>query len=241
MAIKPILFNTEMVQAILRGDKTTTRRAIKPQPENCMNDELCGLNSDGTYSLHVAKHLGGVFFDADKRIVPPYHPGDVLWVRETWSTHYTAESNGELVYCYKADGEDLQSECLPGENNRWNPSIHMPKAAARIFLRVKSVRAERLQNGFTQESPVFALQKEGIDIGDQCRKCIDDYGCPCCCDNDGECGSLDDVRSNFADLWNSTIKKTDLPLYGWAANPWVWVIEFGRCEKPEGWCDNATD
>lgn len=89
----------------------------------------------------------------------------------------------------------------------WRPSIHMPREAARIFLRVTDVRAERLQ----------AISHEDAE----------QEGCWC-----GE-GRLSMPISKFANLWNSTIKKTDLPLYGWDANPWVWVIEFERVDKPE--------
>ncbi len=126
----------------------------------------------------------------------------------------------------------------------WRPNENMPREAARIFLRVTDVRVERLMDSFTaQGSTIMALRDEGVDIGDHCRQCIENYGNPCCNDLDpslepddngedenggSECGVLDEVRTIFFHLWNSTIPKKDLPLYGWNANPWVWVIEFEK-------------
>lgn len=91
----------------------------------------------------------------------------------------------------------------------WRPSIHMPKEAARIWLKVTDVRVERLQ-----EIPGEDLIKEGIDLfqSNYVRVAFDE----------------------FTNIWNSTIKKSDLNCYGWDANPWVWVIEFERCKKPKG-------
>lgn len=192
---KPILFNTEMVRAIQEKRKTVTRRLVK---------FLDGKNPSWTGYIRDGMMLyNGTNEPCNKPA--PFKTGDILYVRETWSEHYTAESDGKLVYCYKADGLDIKSECLPGENNRWYPSIHMPKEAARIFLRVKDVRVERLQD-ITEEQ----AQAEGCNSGMLTGPCT--------------------ARGQFEDLWNSTIKKSDLALYGWDANPWVWVIEFERVE-----------
>lgn len=133
-------------------------------------------------------------------------------------------------YVYKAENPDYPVNVGVGAYG-WKPSIHMPKEAARIFLRVTGVHAERLQNSFFKSgSTIFALLEEGVDIGEQCRECIEAYGSPCCIDDESECGTLDEVLSDYSDLWNSTVKKSDLAKYGWAANPWVWVIEFERVE-----------
>ena len=185
---KPILFNTEMVRAILEGRKTQTRRIIKPQPTNPRWNNIGWLGWDDGHGY---------------RMKPPCEAGDVLWVRETWSTHYDG-IHDDLQFCYKADGTDLKSECLPGECNRWWPSIHMPKEAARIFLKVKDVRVERLRDMNDSD-----LSNEGFN---------------------------DWIR--FISLWNSTIKPEVCDKYDWNANPWVWAIEFERCEKPEGWCSH---
>ena len=207
MSEKPILFNTEMVRAILDGRKTCTRRIVKHNVEAILNSPY-------------HKERPEV---ADKQIIsklcmPPYQPGDILYVRETWSDHYVPDENGKpkLEYCYKADGTDIKGECLPGENNRWYPSIHMPKAAARIWLRVANVKVERLQ--------------EITEDGAEAEGAIDSRGFILSPDN--EYNRMHTAREHFVEIWNSTIKGSDLDRYGWDANPWVWVIEFERCEKP---------
>lgn len=211
MTERPILFNTEMVRAILDGRKTQTRRIIKLAPGFGGHPVGESGNPDNP--------LGFMYPCGIKR--PPCNKGDILWVRETWSTHYDGY-HPDLVYCYKADGLDLKAECLPGENNRWYPSIHMPKEAARIFLRVKDVRAEKLQD-------ITVLDA----INEGCCGTICDHadanpalGCTDCYNT----GWLERPETEFALLWDTTVKKADLPVYGWDANPWVWVIEFERCE-----------
>lgn len=224
--MKPILFNAEMVRAILAGTKTVTRRVVKGYVK-----EHLEIDTDGSVIGVYDQHEGRV---RQMMEYAPYKPGNILYVRETF-----AEWTGG--YVYKADG--TCSGYPLAFVDRWRPSIHMPKEAARIFLRVERVRAEHLQKEFFDPiCPILEVQAEGIDIGDHCRHCIDNYGEPCCVDTidedgsdlyGGECGMLDDPRDDFARLWDSTIKPADLSLYGWAADPWVWVIEFERCEKPE--------
>ena len=199
---KPILFNTEMVRAILDGRKTVTRRCVKPQPEKELWYCLAGYGNGKWYEKD---NISG------KLWTPPCHADDILYVRETWSDHYVPDEYGKpkLEYCYKADGIDIKAECLPGENNRWYPSIHMPKEAARIFLKVTDVRVERLQDITAQEA---------ISEGEMPIVHFDE--------------SLDEKATitSFIGTWNSTIKKSDLDTYGWEVNPWVWVIEFEKIE-----------
>jgi hypothetical protein len=200
MAIKPILFNTEMVRAILDGRKTCTRRVIE-LPEN-MDGVPVGKSGDSSNPLGFM-YPGGI-----KR--PPYQPGDILYVRETWCALPVNEAGhmrGHSIYYYRADG-DLRPE---GWRGKWRPSIHMPKEAARIWLRVTDVRVERLQ-----DIDGKGCVKEGIE--EEHLKYVGD----------------EFVKGMFHDLWDSTIKKSDLDRYSWDANPWVWVIEFEMCEKPEG-------
>lgn len=193
MTIKPILFNTDMVRAILTGQKTQTRRVIKPQPTNPRWNNIGWLGWDDGHGY---------------RMKPPCEDGDVLWVRETWckdARRYLYRANyGENEHFYQSGNEIAM---------HWHPSIHMPKEAARIFLRVKEVRVE-----FLQDIKADGISAEGItSIA-------------------ATCGDMEIALVEWKNLWNSTIKKADLPKYGWDANPLVWVIEFERCEKPEGWC-----
>lgn len=204
MAIKPILFNTEMVKAILDERKTVTRRLVKDAPENTYRVEPMNICADGT--IYEWDFLYGVPFDsrgsADmyETIKSKYQTGDILYVRETW-----CKNNNYEEYYYKASGGPKK----PPYNLKWHPSIHMPKEAARIFLQVKDVKVERLCEISGED-----LLKEGID-----KKILFD-------------GPVSKAFNKFIEIWNSTIKPEDLDKYGWYANPWVWVIEFERCEKP---------
>jgi hypothetical protein len=228
MAIKPILFNTEMVRAILDGRKSCTRRLVKPQPDEKQKFPL-GFVTDSTEKKEVGcfgfgtNECGGSI----QYVKPPYGyaPGDILYVRETWCALPVNEAGhmrGHCVYYYRADG-DLRPE---GWRGKWRPSIHMPKEAARIWLKVTDVSVERLQD-ITEEQACM----EGTDPWDEV--CYENNGWhPTFSDPDS--GGDPNMVDGFHKLWNSTIKKSDLDRYGWDANPWVWVIEFERCEKPKG-------
>lgn len=206
MAIKPILFNTEMVRAILDGRKDATRRIVKGFIPDDAVWGYTAFTPKGYISCRVtfADGYGEKFFKL------PCEPGDILYVRETWKK----APNGYYYY------EDWQRNDI-ADVTKWKPSIHMPKEAARIWLKVTDVRAERLQD-IDEDGAV----KEGIPWS-ECRNCKAPFGCDACA---GE--GYDEIDA-FAELWDSTIKKIDLDFYGWNANPWVWVIEFERCEKPE--------
>lgn len=233
MAIKPILFNTEMVRAILDGRKTCTRRVIKPQPQSRLCYTYAGSHNDcigkWTYPNRGAHKLWGEEYklpknikdeELSKRWNPPYHTDDILYVRETWSEGYE-----DGTYIYRADDKLADLPTFKESSKLiYHPSIRMPKEAARIWLKVTDVRVERLQEITPQQA-----ENEGVgnlfyeDIGYSEKN----YGT----EVDKEYGI---AREQFAWLWESTIKKSDLDRYGWNANPWVWVIEFERCEKPEG-------
>ena len=218
MTEKPILFNTEMVRAILEGRKTQTRRIMKRQPPEGEKVEY-----NEYYNMLLIHNIPARH--------GPFEVGDVLWVRETWKSATGDPAGGGYAlfdtYVYKADGnakEDYPVDELMVED-RWHPSIHMPRKAARLFLRVTSVRAERLQNMSdkdAQEEGIGRLFLDAIAFGDK------DYGCMEYIDYKGWLGM---EKEQFAHLWDSTIKKSDLPLYGWGANPWVWVIEFERIDR----------
>lgn len=153
---------------------------------------------------------------------PPFKPGDILWVREAWhkdAGRYMYRANYNKDEKFYRNGREVEI--------RWKPSIHMPKEAARLFLRVKDVRVERLQ-----EITVLDAINEGCS-GTICdhKYATHTYGCIDCHNT----GWLEAPDAEFAQLWDTTIKPTDRDKYGWDANPWVWVIEFESCEKPEGW------
>lgn len=213
MAIKPILFNTEMVRAILDGQKTCTRRLVKPQPDENHTFPL-GFVTDSTEKKEVGCFGFGIneYGGSIQYAKPQYQPGDILYVRETW--HKYTKRVGEGENCHLAEFYGYKASVANSEDagEPWKPSIHMPKEAARIWLKVTDVRVERLQEITPQEA---------WEEGARCS-CMSPV--PDCSGN----------RTAFIDIWNSTIKKSDLDRYGWDANPYVWIIEFERCEKPEG-------
>lgn len=230
---KPILFNTDMVRAILNGRKTETRRIIKPQPKMilCYTFAGCGCGKWGYPDKDAYKYWGDKYKrtaelspDDEKRMWnPPYHTDDILYVRETWNICNMCTDGNTIVFIYKADKSEEESaisvkvsdelydkyERSMAENNpEWRPSIHMPKEASRIFLKVKDVRVERIQDITWQESA-----REGC------------YGSTS--DEPDPLFHLPTLRGEFQKLWDSTCKK-NLQVYGWDANPWVWVIQFER-------------
>lgn len=259
MKMKPILFNTEMVRAIQDGRKTVTRRLMKPQPKdteckhemsthNDMVPEFC----DGDYSAACRKCGWGISQNGESVFQPPYVPGDILYVRETFMKegdryYYRADFESDwLDPCETLSGgypsacryRNCDTCCAEGERIRWKPSIHMPKEAARIFLRVKSVRVERLQNitegdaikeGVPDEwpmEPVYCPECQGEGLVGALHPGTLGYmevDCPYC----------EKAIKRFENLWNSTMRSTDRDIYGWAANPWVWVIEFEKYKRPE--------
>lgn len=208
MAIKPILFNTEMVRAILDGRKSCTRRIVKPQQLVGILPDKC-KNGTPEKFLKQKKLMFKPYCDmTDVELIntaykAPYQPGDILYVRETWKQ----APNGYYYY------EDWQRNDI-ADITKWKPSIHMPKDAARIWLKVTDVRVERLQ-----EITELSVQKEGIEV--EPNECA------------GKFDFISELFLLFQGLWDSTIKKSDLDRYGWDANPYVFVIEFIKIDKPE--------
>lgn len=202
--IRPILFSTDMVQAVLRdlNPKTVTRRVIK----NFIPEDAVWGYTMFTPKDHIS--CRGTFLDGygEKFFKLPCQSGDILYVRETWQ-------ECEWGYLYRAWPEGLHQ---PGtyKGMTWRPSIHMPKEAARIWLKVTDVRVERLQDISEMQAQKEGCAGEFIGIG---------------------CALNATQIEEFAKLWDTTVESKDCALYGWAANPWVWVIEFERCEKPENW------
>lgn len=217
MSIKPILFNADMVRAILDGRKTVTRRVIKPQPEMALAYIMAGHNhGKWKYSVFEEEEYKK-YKDKELYWTPSCNGDDILYVRETWGNwSYDDPESNAVYYQYRADYPngartymyDEEHECdLP----KWRPSIHMPKEAARIWLKVTNVLVERLQDITTDQ-----IEAEGIETEHPYRPL------------NGE-----EKLYAFSQLWASTVKKEDIDRYGWEANPWVWVTEFERCEKPQ--------
>lgn len=186
--MKPILFNTEMVRAILDGRKTMTRRVIKDKDITNNFD----IDVDGSAYAYINPETGD---SCPPTAIAKYQVGDILWVRETWSK----DENGE--YVYRANYGTTEDDSFPPSMFKWKPSIHMPREAARIFLKVTNVKVERLQD-ITEEDAL----KEGAKA----------YGPNNC--------SGTSARIAFAELWDGVYNN-------WRENPWVFVYEFERVSE----------
>ncbi len=206
--MKPILFNSDMVRAILEGHKTVTRRVVK-EPWYIEDEEMSRVSGFAMHRGCNCTH-GMPYPDSLYRL------SDILYVRETWRVQSAHRFEADARIEFKAGGDMINIQ-FPGRcdqyhsrmkydyfvkkwaDDKWHPSIHMPQEAARIFLRVTDVRVERLHD---------------ITWADALKE-----GC--------------ERPMHFDELWNSTIKKVDRALYGWEADPWVWVIEFDRINKED--------
>ena len=214
--MKPILFSTDMVRAILAGRKTETRRIVKPQP-------VLGVMSDDSQkrfemftgdSNPVGMTYKGCRYDPWPqcfiKLESPYgKPGDVLWVREKWKKN---ELFIGWPYHYYADNDTFTRP----DNEKWKPSIHMPRAACRLFLQITDIRVERLRD-ITEED----ARHEGV------------LPCPFVVGNwknylPGDADSYATPVGSFCSLWQSINGPES-----WEDNPWVWVMKFKQIEKPE--------
>lgn len=242
----------EAIRGILANRKTATRRVVKPRycdsAFEMFRGQLCEAspdkppidNGDGTTTHFVRA------YDPCK---PPYRPGDILYVQEAWrirranryyaDAHIEFRAGGGRIVKFEEGGEGVvllfphgRSDSANrddydsfigkwGVRSKWHPSIHMPREAARIFLRVTDVQVERLQD-ITEEQ----ARAEGVSP----VMITTDLDKP---EDDREWHEWAPALPGFIILWNSTIKKVDRALYGWDANPWVWVIEFERISREE--------
>ncbi|HBN8303652.1 hypothetical protein SOJ57_01880 [Pseudomonas aeruginosa] len=211
---RPILFNDQMVRAILEGRKTVTRRAVK---------------DTGFYAIDAAIHGNEVALrerEALSTRCPFGQPGDRLWVREAWTIDLLAAYSTEKGYDseyelrYRADDAAREIHVAPGEpdpylalydsqRGDWRPSIHMPRWASRILLEITAVRVERLQDISEEQALAEGVHGEPCD---HARQACSDIGC-----------WGDTAKGAFGFLWEQ--------LNGagaWQAKPWVWVVEFKR-------------
>lgn len=205
---KPILFNTEMVKAILDGRKSCTRRIVKGFIPNDAKWGYTAFTPKGCISCR------GTFADGygEKFFKLPCEPNDILYVRETWHKYTKRVGNGESCHLAEFYGYKASVANSEDANEPWKPSIHMPKEAARIWLKVTDVRVERLQDITDKDA-----EREGAQPDNPFDYDVDKWP----------------NLEHFKETWNSTIKKSYIDSYGWQANPWVWVIDFERCERPE--------
>lgn len=215
MAERPILFSGEMVRAILAGRKTQTRRVVKSQPPEGVGrifvDRFAPLVVD-RYGLESPgpEHFGAYDDSGEWGQRSPYgQPGDTLWVRETWTpldsdscipihirTPFLVPSETEVAY--RADHLDPSGDAGPLE---WRPSIHMPRWASRITLRVTDVRVERVQDITPQD-----IEAEGVSLSAPQAPGFPDY------------------ELNWRTLWDAINGKREG--CAWADNPWVWAVSF---------------
>lgn len=205
---KPILFNTDMTIAILKGRKTQTRRIRKIPPyhiDDCPGEKIVEY-SDGAWYCGACggDGFGYQYGHPPKSLFPQYKRGDILYVRETWQYIEGASGCG---YAYMAGGG------VHNDIGVWRPSIHMPREAARIFLRVTDVRCERLQ-----EISIADIKREGVVVPKIDVPEVSDEAY---------------LWFAFQVLWDSTVKKADVEKYGWNANPWVWVYGFELVYKED--------
>lgn len=231
---KPIIFAPEMVRATLDGHKTQTRQVLKPQPKWAIQNEgdkpeifknMYGQVDAVWYSPTYYPVNDGADFDFDwdaEWVKCPYAPGDILWVRETWAE---IETPDKTITIYKADRNPLGlGHTHFGYNGKiyhikWRPSIHMPRSIARLFLLVKNIRTEQLQD-ITHDDAVAEGVIEWIR---------NEYKSGSYLDNAMRGAACAKPERAFALLWDSLNAKRGHP---WSSNPWVWVIEFEQTEVP---------
>lgn len=209
MKERPILFSAPMVRALLDGSKTQTRRIVK---KHRSDDAFCLVDHGDGWWPHRSND--GETPNVDGMEYPfacPYgQPRDRLYVRETWRDDYLRHEDpahdSHIGYLYRADLDEKDDKTNP-----WKPSIHMPKAASRIQLEIESVRVERLND--CSEADAIA---EGCAINNNGYY----WGGP-----HPESGTkqMATARKAYRDLWESINGAGS-----WAANPWVWVVEFKR-------------
>jgi hypothetical protein len=227
MNFKPILFSTAMVRAIQEGRKTMTRRMtgldkLNENPSNWQKVTpdvytISNEEDNDPWSYCDFQTLSGEYMACPR--FPYGQVGDVLWVRETAFESYKGDK-----FFYKADyNERFKAD------QKWKPSIHMRKAACRIFLEITDIRIERLQD-ITQEDAIA----EGImktDSGDSdipgiwYKDYISDcsgYGHP-----DHDFPIVSSPVESFCTLWRSING-----IESWDANPWVWVVSLKRIDRP---------
>lgn len=212
MKERGIIFNTEMVRAILEGRKTQTRRPIKPQPvikivagqKLIMHEKVAGQFGEDVFASCMSQLLKSPYGEI----------GDRLYVRETWAIAKCRDDVKIKNMPDYADPYYLATQVPDIHIGKTRPSIYMPRRFSRITLEITDIRVERVQDINDLDS-----LSEGIGWDD---------ACPEGCDNGYYPGAFERPVEAFEFLWDSINEKRG---YGWDVNPWVWVVEFKRIEK----------
>jgi hypothetical protein len=188
MKERPILFNGDMVQAILSGQKVQTRRPIKPQPSEML------LTYDGEIDSLLQK-------------CPFGQPGDRLWVRETWGINYNPVEH--IVYKERDAWMDSYSD------QKWRPSIHMPRQISRILLEIDEIKVERVQDITEDGARAEGAENEKyLDFVDWANSVAPP-------------GShIQTLVEHFAAIWDGCYRREEFDPMRFDANPWVWVVKF---------------
>ncbi|MGX6574225.1 hypothetical protein ACWM58_13665 [Klebsiella quasipneumoniae] len=219
MKERGMIFNADMVRAILDGRKTQTRRIMKPQPEPCPRGGHWWPSNVFKTMLHVEDEMqngkggwGGLAGDA----CPFGDLGDRIWVRETWAEAGASAPDFKLYRANYPEHVPSIYENVPlAEEIRWTPSIHMPRWASRILLEITDVRVERLNAISEEDAEAEGIDMEALYDSQDCYDCIADHNMT----------GRPTVTGAFKYLWESIYGEE-----GWKSNPWVWVIEFKRVE-----------
>lgn len=208
----PLLFSTPMIQSLLAGRKTMTRRIIK--------DEHV------LYNLNVNNFIPEYYHNDKEGWCPYGQPGDLLWVRETFRKYYQVDKDGytlfdneileyaadnpPLLYLMDGDGAHMYNKDGSEKYVPWKPSIFMPKVAARIWLQVESIRVERLQDITEEDAKAEGVETKETKLGPSYL----DY-------QTGYCNGLFDAKQSFRSLWFKINGEES-----WYLNPFVWCVSF---------------
>ncbi|HBS2732227.1 hypothetical protein M1V81_07740 [Klebsiella pneumoniae] len=211
MKERGMIFNAEMVRALLDGRKTQTRRIIKD----------CTVGRDPISKfIKIGKKFIGCYPEDVPELIReccPYGvPGDRIWVRETWAEAGASAPDLKLYRAnYPEHVPSIYENVPPAEEIRWTPSIHMPRTASRILLEITDVRVERLNAISEEDAEAEGIDMEALYDSQDCYDCIADHNMT----------GRPTVTGAFKYLWESIYGEE-----GWKSNPWVWVIEFKRVE-----------
>ncbi|MDQ7818714.1 MAG: hypothetical protein RDU14_16935 [Melioribacteraceae bacterium] len=224
----PILFSTEMLQAILRGEKTQTRRVVKVLPKSGFARDFYRGNY---WTIMPAQKGGYVAIDIPENTLRPEDKirftdcegfpcpygkiGDQLWVRESFLPNYFDDNKP----AYKADWTGTAEEII--NSPKWKPSIHMPRNLSRIQLEILNIKVERVQDITEEDAMKEGMQIPVTEIEGKIKPIVQVSGkyLPL------HYGDPYKYKSHYAALWDGLNFKRG---YGWSVNPFVWCIEFKR-------------